>query len=154
MRMEKHIYDEKNGLGYTLHGDYYLPDIVLDEETPTYGKYGMIRKSFLKEHRPARYQYLMLNGKLTAHLNQVDKEAREQVEMLVEQMAEKQGVTEQLKIHEQMKWVGLMNNIKVSVEEIVLKDIVYDGLSFKLTKEGEYHVFYSSAEKGIKGDNC
>ena len=94
MRMEKHIYDEKNGLGYTLDGDYYLPDIVLDEEEPIYGKYGMIRKSFLKEHRPAKYQYLLLTGKLTGHLNQVDKEAREQVEMLVEQMAERKGVTE------------------------------------------------------------
>lgn len=78
MRMEKHIYDEKNGLGYTLHGDYYLPDIVLDEEKPTYGKYGMIRKRFLKEYRPAKYQYLLLTGKLTGHLNQVDKEAREE----------------------------------------------------------------------------
>lgn len=94
MRMKKHIYDEKNGLGYTLHGDYYLPDIVLDEETPTYGKYGMIRKGFLKEHRPAKCQYLLLIGKLTGHLNQVDKEAREQLEMLVEQMAEREGVTE------------------------------------------------------------
>ena len=141
MRMEKHIYDEKNGLGYTLHGDYYLPDIVLDEETPTYGKYGMIRERFLKEHRPAKYQYLMLTGKLTSHLNQVDKEAREQVEMLVEQMAEKQGMTETLKKQDQMKWVKIMNNIKASEEEIVLKDIVYDGFSFKLSKEGGYCIF-------------
>ena len=123
--MEKHIYDEKNGLSYTLCGDYYLPDLVLNEEEPTYGKYGMLRKQFLKEHRSARYQYLLLTGKLNEHLNQTDQEAREQVEMLMKQMAEKKGVTEELKVQDQMKWVGLMNNIKVSAEEIILKNMVY-----------------------------
>lgn len=125
MRMEKHIYDEKNGLGYTLDGDYYLPDIVLDEEEPIYGKYGMIRKSFLKEHRPAKYQYLLLTGKLTGHLNQVDKEAREQVEMLVEQMAEREGVTEKMKAEQPMEWVGRMNTIKNAAEEIIFVETVY-----------------------------
>ena len=123
--MKKQIYDEKNGMGYTLHGDYYLPDLVLREEEPTYGKYGMLRKQFLKEHRSARYQYLLLTGKLNEHLNQTDQEAREQVEMLMKQMAEKKGVTEELKVQDQMKWVGLMNNIKVSAEEIILKNMVY-----------------------------
>ena len=89
--MKKQIYDEKNGLNYTLHGDYYLPDLEINEEEPTYGKYGIMRKQFLKEHRSARYQYLVLTGKLTEHLNQVDKEAREKVEMLVEQMAGQWG---------------------------------------------------------------
>ena len=71
--METHIYDEKNGLSYTLHGDYYLPDLALNEEEPTYGRYGMLRKQFLKEYRSARYQYLLLIGKLTEHLNQIDE---------------------------------------------------------------------------------
>ena len=123
--MEKQIYDEKNGMSYTLHGDYYLPDLVLNEEEPIYGKYGMLRKQFLKEHRSARYQYLLLTGKLNEHLNQTDQEAREQVEMLMKQMAEKQGVTEELKAQDQMKWVRLMNNIKASAEDIVLKNMVY-----------------------------
>ena len=123
--MEKHIYDEKNGLSYTLCGDYYLPDLVLNEEEPTYGKYGMLRKQFLKEHRSARYQYLLLIGKLNEHLNQTDQEAREQVETLMEQMTEKQGVTEELKAQDQMEWVRLMNNIKASAEEIVLKNMIY-----------------------------
>ena len=78
--MKKHIYDESNGLSYTLHGDYYLPDLAVNEEEPTYGKYGMLRKQFLKEHRPARYQYLLMTGELMAHLNRVDQEARELVE--------------------------------------------------------------------------
>ena len=123
--MKKQIYDEKNGMSYTLHGDYYLPDLVLREEEPTYGKYGMLRKQFLKEHRSARYQYLLLTGKLNEHLNQTDQEAREQVETLMEQMTEKQGVTEELKSQDQMERVRLMNNIKASAEEIVLKEIVY-----------------------------
>ena len=123
--MKKQIYDEKNGMSYTLHGDYYLPDLVLREEEPTYGKYGMLRKQFLKEHRSAGYQYLLLTGKLNKHLNQTDQEAREQVETLMEQMIEKQGVTEELKAQDQMKWVRLMNNIKASAEEIVLKNMIY-----------------------------
>ena len=123
--METHIYDEKNGLSYTLHGDYYLPDLVLNEEEPTYGKYGMLRKQFLKEYRSARYQYLLLTGKLTEHLNQIDQEARKQVEMLTEQMVKKQGVTEKLKAQDQMEWVRLMNNIKASAEEMVLREILY-----------------------------
>ena len=123
--METHNYDEKNGLSYTLHGDYYLPDLVLNEEEPTYGKYGMLRKQFLKEYRSARYQYLLLIGKLTEHLNQIDQEARKQVEMLTEQMVKKQGVTEKLKAQDQMEWVRLMNNIKASAEEIVSKNLVY-----------------------------
>ena len=123
--MKKQIYDEKNGLNYTLHGDYYLLDLEINEEEPTYGKYGIMRKQFLKEHRSARYQYLVLTGKLTEHLNQVDKEAREKVEMLVEQMAERWGVTEELKTQNQMEWVRRMNNIKANAEEIALKEIIY-----------------------------
>ena len=123
--MEKKIYDEKNRLSYTLHGDYYLPDLEINEEETTYGKYGIMRKQFLKEHRSARYQYLVLTGKLTEHLNQVDKEAREKVEMLVEQMAEQWGVTEELKMHEQMEWVRRKDNIQAIAEEIALKEIIY-----------------------------
>ena len=123
--MKKQIYDEKNGMSYTLHGDYYLPDLVLREEEPTYGKYGMLRTQFLKEHRSARYQYMLLTGKLNEHLNQIDQAVREQVETLMEQMIEKQGVTEELKAQDQMKWVRLMNNIKASAEEIILKNMVY-----------------------------
>ena len=123
--MKKQIYDEKNGLNYTLHGDYYLPDLEIDEEEPTYRKYGIMRKQFLKEHRSARYQYLVLTGKLTEHLNQVDKEVREKVEILMEQMAEQWGVTEELKMQDQMEWVRRLNNIQATAEEIALKEIIY-----------------------------
>ena len=123
--MKKQIYDEKNGLSYTLHGDYYLPDLELNDEEPVYGKYGIMRKQFLKEHRSAKYQYLVLTGKLTEYLNQVDKEAREKVEMLVEQMSERWGVTEKLKMRDQMEWVRRMNNIKATAEEIVYRNIIF-----------------------------
>ncbi len=123
--MKKQIYDEKNGLNYTLHGDYYLPDLEINEEEPTYRKYGIMRKQFLKEHRSARYQYLVLTGKLTEHLNQVDKEVREKVEILMEQMAEQWGVTEELKMQDQLEWVRRMNNIQATAEEIALKEIIY-----------------------------
>ena len=123
--MKKQIYDEKNGLSYTLHGDYYLPDLEINEEEPTYGKYGIMRKQFLKEHRSARYQYLVLTGKLTEHLNQVDKEVREKVEMLMEQMVEQWGVTEELKMQDQMEWVRRMNDIKATAEEIVYRNIIF-----------------------------
>ena len=123
--MKKQIYDEKNGLSYTLHGDYYLPDLEINEEEPTYGKYGIMRKQFLKEHRSARYQYLVLTGKLTEQLNQVDKEAREKVEMLMEQMVEQWGVTEELKMHEQMEWVRRKDNILEIADEIIEGKLLY-----------------------------
>ena len=123
--MKKQIYDEKNGLSYTLHGGYYLPDLEINEEEPIYGKYGIMRKQFLKEHRSARYQYLVLTGKLTEHLNQVDKEVREKIEMLEEQMAEQWGMTEEMKIQDQMEWVRRMNNIQATAEEIAYKNIIF-----------------------------
>ena len=123
--MKKQIYDEKNGLSYTLFGDYYLPDLEINAEEPTYGKYGIMRKQFLKEYRSAKYQYLVLTGKLTEHLNQADKEVKEKVEMLIEQMAEQWGVTEELKMQDQMEWVRRRNNIKANAEEIVYKNIIF-----------------------------
>lgn len=124
--MEKHIYDDKNGLGYTLYGDYYLPNLELvEDEEAHYGKYGMLRKTYLKEYRKPYYQMLVLQGKLNKHLNGVDREAHERMEALIMQMMEKQGVSEKMKIQEQMKWVGLMNSIRNSAEEIILRDFVY-----------------------------
>ena len=104
---------------------YLMKSLLLNEEEPIYVKYGMLRKQFLKEHRSAKYQYLLLTGKLTEHLNQIDQEARKQVEILMEQMVKKQGATEELKAQDQMKWVRLMIKIKSSAEEIVVKNTIY-----------------------------
>ncbi|WP_368209355.1 TnpV protein [Blautia wexlerae] len=107
------------------NGGSQSPDRWLKEPRNNHGKYGMLRKQFLKEHRSAKYQYLLLTGKLTEHLNQIDQEARKQVEILMEQMVKKQGATEELKAQDQMKWVRLMINIKSSAEEIVVKNTIY-----------------------------
>ena len=124
--MEKHIYDDKNGLGYTLYGDYYLPDLELPEdEEAHYGKYGMLRKTYLMEHRKPYYQMLILQGKLNKHLNRVDREAHERMEVLVMQMAEKQGITEPLKAEQPKLWIRKMNGIRTAAEEMVLTEIIY-----------------------------
>ena len=117
---------EKIGGTYTLGVDgIYYPNLVSTDEEPHYGKYGMIRKTYLKEHRPVMYSLYMLEDRLTAHLNAVDDEAHERMDVLVRQMMEKQGVTEELKARDQMAWVGVVNNIRNAAEEIVLKELVY-----------------------------
>lgn len=122
--MEKRIHDKTNGLNYTLQGDYYFSELIIKEEEATYGKYGILRKKYLKEYKSGYYQYLLLIGKLTEHLNQVDKEARMQVEILVKQMAERQGVTEKMKEENQIEWVGRMNNIRNVVEKMIVYNLV------------------------------
>ena len=123
--MEKHIMGE-NGLSYTLEEDgLYYPDLYLPEGTEyPIGKYGILRKSYLKEHRKGLYLELILAGKLNEHLHQVDEECNQMMDRLVEQMKEKQGVTGELKMQNQMEWVGKMNNIRACAEEIVVKEIV------------------------------
>ena len=117
---------EKMGGTYTLGADgIYYPNLVSTDEEPHYGKYGMIRKTYLIEHRPVMYSLYMLEDRLTAHLNAVDDEAHERMDVLVRQMMEKQGVTEELKARDQMAWVGVVNNIRNAAEEIVLKELIY-----------------------------
>ena len=124
--MEKHIMGE-NGISYTLGEDgLYYPDLYLQEETEySIGKYGMLRKSYLQEHRKGLYLELVLAGKLNEHLHQIDKECNQMMDRLVEQMKEKQGVTEELKMQNQTAWVRGMNNIWACAEEIIYKSILY-----------------------------
>ena len=123
--MEKYIMGE-NGISYTLGEDgLYYPDLYLPEETEySIGKYGMLRKIYLQEHRKGLYLELVLAGKLNEHLHQVDEECNQMMDRLVEQMKEKQGVMEELKMQDQMAWVGRMNNIRACAEEIVLMNVV------------------------------
>ena len=124
--MKEHIYDEKNGLSYTLHGDYYLPDLLLPEEEPIIiGKYGRLHRTFLKEHKKIVFTQLLTQGSLMKYLNQIDREANEREELLIGQMISAQGVTEQLKADNQMLWVGKMNQIRNAAEEMVLKELIY-----------------------------
>ena len=117
---------ERMGGTYTLGPDgMYYPDVVSTDEEPHYGKYGMLRRTYLKEHRPVIYSLYMLEDRLMEHLNAVDYEAQERMDILVRQMMEKQGVTEELKARDQMAWVGAVNNIRNAAEEIVLDELIY-----------------------------
>lgn len=118
---------EKMGGTYHLGADgFYYPDLLPPEEdAPTFGKYGRMRCSYLKEHREGIYCGLLLSGKLNAHLNEIDVAANAQMELLSKQMAVSQNITEELKARDQMAWVGAMENIRNAVEEVVLHELVY-----------------------------
>ena len=111
-------------LTYRKEGDYLLPNIQAPE-APKIGKYGMLRHTFLRRYRKTMLSGLQLNGKLNEHLEQIDRQANEMMKTLMSEMAKLQGVNEELKASNQMKWVQMMNNIRASAEETVLKDIVY-----------------------------
>lgn len=112
---------------YTNHEGFYLPNLTLPKkEEASFGRYGRLRLKYLKEHRRVLYINLLTTGELTQHLNEVDRQAREMLELLVKQMAQEQGVTEQLKAEDQMAWVGAMNNIRSAAEEIVLREIGFE----------------------------
>ena len=118
--MEKYIYNNNNGLWYELQGDYYIPCLVLDEEdTQPIGMWGRKRLDYLKKHRQALYITLMVSGKLNSHLVEVDNQATEMFDRLMKQLAEKEGITEQLKAEDQREWVQCMNNIRNRAEEMV-----------------------------------
>ena len=112
---------------YTKVGDYYLPNLVAPENMKNFklGKYGKLRLRYLKEHKNAEYIILLMDNKLQKHLLEVNKIANERFELLMKQYAEKENITEELKAKDQLKWVGLMNNIKHSAEEIILKELIY-----------------------------
>ena len=110
---------------YSKYGDYYLPDLVLSKEEPaTYGRFGRMRLKYLKEHRKVLYIKLLTSGELTRHLNEIDRQAREMLELLVKQMAQAQGITEQMKAEDQMAWIGAMNNIRSAAEERIIRDLI------------------------------
>lgn len=123
--MQKQI--EENGIRYTLGEDgLYYPDLKLQEGTDyEIGRYGRLRAEYLKEHHRVQYMNLLLDGKLNEYLHQVDEECYDMLECLMEQMKARQGVTERLKAESMMLWIGMLNNIRASAEEVVLKDIVY-----------------------------
>ena len=124
--MEKCIFDRNNGLWYELQGDYYIPCLVLEEVyTQPIGMWGRKHLRYIKEHRPALYTDLQTSGKLSSYLAEVDNRAKEMLDLLVKQMAEKQGITEQLKAQDQMAWVGAMNSIRNQAEEIINAEIIY-----------------------------
>lgn len=125
--MDKYIYDESNGLWYELQGDYYIPCLTLpaEKEHKHIGLWGQRHKRYLQEHKRAVYNTLLTSGKLNSYLADIDKQATEMMFRLVEQMADKEGVTEQLKAENPMLWVGRMNEIQARASEIVYADVIH-----------------------------
>ena len=124
--MEKRIYNEHTGISYTLQGDYYLPDLALPEqEDKPIGLWGQRHLKYIKQHRKILYANLLTSGKLSDYLADLDKQAEDMFSRLVKQMAECEGVTEQLKADNPMEWVARMNNIRNRATEIVNCDLIY-----------------------------
>ena len=127
MKTQKSFYAQYGG-AYTQVGDVLLPNLTIGEDgQQPIGKYGRMRMRYLKEHRPVLYSNLLLSGKLFQHLVEIDEACVERVELLIRQMARREGVTEQLKAADQMEWVRRMNSIRSRAEEIVLHELVYAG---------------------------
>ena len=114
-----------NELTYTKNGEYWIPDLTAAEQPTELSKYGRMRERFLKEHRMITYNNLLLSGKLTAHLTEIDRAVVNRMEEIVPELAKQAGATEELKASDPMRWVGLMNTCKAQAEEIVMNELIY-----------------------------
>lgn len=122
--MEKYI--TKNGIKYELRGEQYYPMLEISEHTNhEIGKYGHLHLDFIKKHRRGTYTTLLAEGRLNEYLHSIDEQAHQQIDLHIAQTAKRMGATEELKTSDPMRWVQMMNNIKASAEEIVLKEVVY-----------------------------
>lgn len=122
--MEQFIFDKRNGLWYELCGDYYVPCLETPE-SPRAGKFGRLRSTFLREHRGAIYTGMLFSGKLNAHLEEIDRQANELLDQLIEQHAAAEQITEERKANDQLAWVQTMNSIRNRAEEVVLSELIY-----------------------------
>ena len=124
--MDKYIYDESNGLWYELQDDYYIPCLILsEEETQPIGLWGQRHREYLKEHKHLIYTTMLMEGKLNSCLAEIDKQAEKMYLRLIKEMAERQGVTEQLKAEHSMEWVAKMGNIQVCAREVVSSELIF-----------------------------
>ena len=127
MELKKHITDEKTGISYTLYGDYYLPDLELPEEKfYELGRFGRAKFRHLQKCHRILLANLQTQGTLGEYLHEIDEACEETFSQLVKQYAQSEGVTEQLKADNQMKWVQMMNNIRNRVEEVIMKEYIYE----------------------------
>lgn len=116
----------KNPMNYIQNGDYLIPDLKLSEQqSKPLGKYGRMRKAYLKEHRPILYNQLLMSEKLYPHLLEIDETAQSRLEQLMPQLTKDAGATEQLKASDPMRWVGLMNTCKAQAEEILMAELIH-----------------------------
>lgn len=121
----------ENGIDYILIGDYYIPDLKLPEENRPIGRYGRLHREYLKQEHPARYSSLILTGTLWTYLADLNEQAEERLDLIIEQMKAAEGVTEELKARNQLEWVGRMNNIRNRAEEIIKSELIYIGLDMQ-----------------------
>ena len=113
-------------LTYIRYGDYYIPDIRLPEENRPIGRWGRMHREYLKEHNPIRFNDLCLSGELWTYLADLNEQAQSRLEFIIEQMKAAEGVTEEMKVTDQMTWVGAMNSIRNRAEEIVKSEVIYN----------------------------
>ena len=116
----------ENGIGYTLVGDYYIPDLQLPEESRPIGIWGRMHKAYLEQFHPIRYNDLILTGKLWTYLSDLNEQAQNQLDCIITQMKETEEITEELKVQDQMTWVRAMNSIRNRAEEIILRELIYE----------------------------
>ena len=112
-------------LTYTLVGDYYIPNIALPEENRPIGRWGRLHRDYLKQHHPIRFNDLVLSGQLWTYLADLNEQAQERLSRIIEQMKTSEGVIEELKVADQMAWLGAMNSIRNRAEEIILRELIY-----------------------------
>ncbi len=125
MELKKHYTNEQTGISYTLHGVFYLPDLKPAEENITLGKWGMMYKTYLEKHKKALFSTLLIQGKLYQYCAETENLARDMYDTLIEQMKTTEGVTEQLKEHDQWEWVQRMSNIQQRANIIVCNELIY-----------------------------
>ena len=122
--MEKYI--TQNGIKYELKGEQYYPMLgMVEQEEHSIGKYGLLHRDYIKQHKRSTYTTLLTEGRLNTHLHEIDAQANEMVEAIVANLARERGIDEELKASDTLKWVAEMNNIKASAEEIVLREVIY-----------------------------
>lgn len=124
--LKERFIDTKTGIEYVLKGDYYIPNLVLETDEQVHlNKYGLLRLSYLKEHKKAEYTMMLIEGTLNNHLKEIQETAKTRVDMLIKQFAERDNINEELKVNNQLEWVQMINNCKNRAEEIVLNEIIY-----------------------------
>ena len=127
MELKDRFIDEKTKIEYIRVGDYYIPNLTLPmpRRTGNIGKYGRLKLNYMKKHNIPEYTEMLLNNELNSYLLDIEDECKNKIEILIKQMAESENVTEELKANNQLEWVGKMNSIKQSAEEIVLNELIY-----------------------------
>lgn len=125
--LKEHYTDERTGISYTLKGDYYYPDLTLPEQTHyEIGKYGRMHLAYIKQYSKARYNELLISGKLNEYLHGVDTGAKEYYERVLADIAKSEGINEELKARDQMKWVGLINNAANRADELTKNEYIFN----------------------------